>query len=114
VLETRRSLTLTQADGAAGVVVEGDLDLTLAEDVRMALSACDPRDRLEVDLRDVRFVDSAGLALLLELRRDADERPGRVRVVPPRDAGLTAFDVLGLEDLLPWSVPASAPAAAAA
>ena len=55
-------------DGGVAVVrVAGELDLSCADQVAAALDAAVPlaSDRLVVDLAELRFMDSSGLAVLL-------------------------------------------------
>jgi anti-anti-sigma factor len=61
-------------DGGVPVVLaQGDVDLQTAPTLRKALeTACDKRTgqgTVAVDIRQVPFIDSAGLALLVEIRK---------------------------------------------
>jgi anti-anti-sigma factor len=65
----RRRLTL--------VVLDGELDVYTARDLRLRLEGHDAARRaLVIDLRAVTFVDSAGLSVLVHLRNEA-RRAGR-------------------------------------
>jgi anti-anti-sigma factor len=60
-------------DGVPFVAARGDVDLSTAPTLRTALERnCEERRErgpLGVDIRDVGFIDSAGLALLVEVRK---------------------------------------------
>jgi len=100
---THRPLTVATtvtAPDAATVVVTGRLDAVAAPDLTTELAAllADGRTRLTVDLADVSFVDSAGLAVLVRSRRETRLRDGGVTLVSPdsddamRVFRLTQFD----------------------
>lgn len=59
--------------GVAVVAAQGDVDLCTTPTLRQALdSACTGQaaaGTVAVDMRDVSFIDSAGLALLVEMRK---------------------------------------------
>lgn len=86
--------------GAALVVVVGRLDAVEAPELDRVLDALvgDGDVRLQVDLTDVTFLDSAGLAVLVRARRRARGAGGDVELVRPRSEEamrvfrLTQFD----------------------
>lgn len=67
-----------ESDSALTLIVEGDLDLatapTLQKAARSAKERLADRKLLIFDLRKVTFIDSAGLALLVETQRDLGGR----------------------------------------
>jgi anti-sigma B factor antagonist len=91
----------TPRDGGRGtVVLTGRLDVLEAMSVRerMAEPAIAGVDHLTIDLQNVSFVDSAGLAVLARARRDRVLRGGTVTLIRPisdeamRVFRLTQFD----------------------
>ncbi|MBC8104546.1 MAG: STAS domain-containing protein [Cytophagales bacterium] len=60
-------------DGISIVAAQGDVDLSTQETLRKALeSSCTEQNaphKVAVDMREVPFIDSAGLALLVEIRK---------------------------------------------
>jgi anti-anti-sigma factor len=54
------------------VAPKGEIDLSTVERLRAAIEEQE-RDQLLLDLRDVDFLDSSGLTLILELHRRAEE-----------------------------------------
>ena len=80
-----------QRDGVLRVALTGDLDVTTAASVEerlIELEDGDPPDRVVLDLRAVRFIDSTGLSLLINAHSRGRKAGRRVTVVsgsgPPR------------------------------
>ena len=97
-------LTTTTHDGAGQVVlsVRGEIDLASAEEVRADLQRAlqETGRRLVVDLRDVSFLDSTGLALLLRLNRQAHESGRELVVVKGPPHVQRVFALTGASELL--------------
>ena len=91
------SWTLTsQEAGRVEVHIEGAIDLAnsrdLAEFLEMLIHSA---DRLEVNLADVGFVDSNGLAALLTAHRKAEERGSELVLVSPNERVQRLLDLTG-------------------
>jgi anti-sigma B factor antagonist len=71
----------TRVDGLDVLVVEGELDIATAPRMISALNEAlaERDDPLVVDLSQVLFMDSTGLALLINARRRASARVARSR-----------------------------------
>ena len=92
----------------------GDLDLESAprtrEDLRLVVSGSN--SDVVIDCADLTFIDSTGVALLLEAERDLKQR-GRRMLIANASPGLRrTFEALGLADMLrsdwaPWTVSES-------
>jgi anti-anti-sigma factor len=63
--------------------IEGEIDMSNADELGTALSGQVPPDTraLVVDLRDVGYVDSAGVRLIFNLRKRLDHRGKQLRLV---------------------------------
>jgi anti-sigma B factor antagonist len=85
-------------DGEPLITVTGELDLMGADALRQAIAAAlqSGRDRLALDLSGLRFIDSAGLAVLIE----AASRVETVELRSPSDAVRRAVELTGLTDVL--------------
>ena len=68
--------------------VHGDVDMSNAADLRLELSRMTPNDArgLIVDLRDVSYLDSAGIRLLYHLREDLRAGRQKLRLVIADDS----------------------------
>nr|WP_157608769.1 anti-sigma factor antagonist [Saccharomonospora glauca] len=100
-------LGLTTECHEAGVVVtvSGEIDLStrgeLAEHLAGALDAVSPPQSLVVDLGEVSFLGSAGLALLLDTQDAAVRKGVPLRVVATQRAVRRPIEAVGLAEALP-------------
>jgi anti-sigma B factor antagonist len=82
--------------------LSGEVDLAVApqlrEDLRIIVRASDAD--LVVDCTHLTFIDSTGITVLLEAHRDLRQRGRELYVANVRTTARTAFEVLGLGDLL--------------
>jgi anti-sigma B factor antagonist len=98
-------LLRTERDGGTRTLaLAGELDLANSATVEAELDAALADDGAEivVDMRELEFIDSTGIALLVAtLGRDDAEHP-RVRFVPSTSAAVTrVLDLTGLGERLP-------------
>lgn len=86
------------AEGGTYVVsLAGDLDTATLPPCRASLLGAlhtDP-DALVIDLRDLRFMDSSGLGLLVEIRRQALDRGVPLALRSPRESVRALLEVTG-------------------
>jgi anti-anti-sigma factor len=91
VTRPRLELTTEERKGILIACVKGEIDLdgarTLGEELRVR--ATRRGLHLIVDLTEVGFIDSQGVRLFLELKRDLDRRRQRLRLVVPPGSVLT-------------------------
>lgn len=98
------SVSVVPDRGEVVVVLTGELDLASADvlerDVRkLRLAGC---DRVVVDLRQVEFMDSTGLRLLISLRNTAKREGHRLMVVPGPRQVQRIFDLTATRGLFDW------------
>ena len=89
---------ISQVDGAATLVLAGELDLSVADELRSLLDAYvrDHSPRIRVDLAGVRFIDSRTIGVLIGAQKRAEAAGGGLRVTNPQPTVRKAFDILGL------------------
>jgi anti-anti-sigma factor len=77
------TLSSRREAGRVTITVGGDIDLSTADDLgrHLAEQAAGDVGTVEVDLAEVRFVDSVGINALVTARRRADEDGKTFRVV---------------------------------
>ena len=84
------------------VVVRGEIDVATSPVLRSELAsvlASEPDD-VTLDLRDVTFVDSSGLGVMVGALKRLREGGGeRFAIVDPQDAVRKVFDITGLSSL---------------
>ena len=92
-----------QDDGHTTISLEGELDISTADELERLLGELESSDgpgRIVIDLRGLRFMDSTGLRLLvtadLRLRRDGRE----LALVPGPEAVHRVFRLALLEERL--------------
>jgi anti-sigma B factor antagonist len=81
----------------------GDLDLSGKARFAKVLAAIDPRrtSRLVIDLADVSFIDSTGLAMVLEAWSKCRRDRLRFAVVLGNGSARRAFEAAGLIEVVP-------------
>jgi anti-anti-sigma factor len=92
-------------DGDSTVVrLAGELDFRTSGDLQLvARTALAAARSVVVDLGGVTFIDSSGMRALLDIREEAVGRAVDVSFARPQQStSLSMFDVLGVDDLLPW------------
>ena len=99
-----RGLTIETHNGAADVFVsvQGEVDLATAPELEVALERAleAPGRRLVIDLRDVTFLDSTGLALMLRQERNARAGGRRLIVVKGPPDVQRVFELTGMSERL--------------
>jgi len=90
-------------DGFAVVVVAGEIDAHTVPAFRdeMLTAITDESPRLIVDLTEVPFMDSSGLAALVVALRRARDEGGRVRLVGPTSGPRKVLRIVQLDRVLP-------------
>ena len=95
------SLHVSSAPGVV-VTADGEIDSTSAPELRQRLTEILDDDVTEftVDLRQVSFLDSAGLCVLAGAHRRAVEQGARMRLLASSRAVIRPLQITGLWELL--------------
>ncbi len=90
-----------ERDGACIVVVEGEVDLNTSPKLRTVLTKQIPRNvnAVEVDLRAVPYMDSSGVATLIEGLRAAVSSDAKFALVAPSSAVLKVLKLSRLDSV---------------
>lgn len=95
---------VVREDGVLRITLAGELDLASAAEVEPVLREAGAEQRL-LDLRDLTFMDSSGLRLILSAHAAA-RRDGRsLAIVPGPPAVQRVFQICGVEDELRFVAP---------
>lgn len=106
-------LQLDEADGITVATVHGEIDLSNAAELEMAISHAVGNEAvgLVVDLASVDYLDSSGVTLLFNLARRVSRRQQEFVVVVPGEAHVReiltlsgATEALELHDSLPGAM----------
>lgn len=90
-----RPFKLTESaveDGCREIEIEGELDLAVADDLRQALAGRQG-DRILISLESCQFIDSTGIAAVIEANRASDSR---IVLHSPSDQVLRILEITGL------------------
>jgi len=85
------------------VRLAGELDLGTAPQLKQAVDAyARTGQSITIDLREVSFIDSMGLAALVRARHRAFSRGGSLQLVPPPAATRRVFELAHLDRVFTW------------
>jgi stage II sporulation protein AA (anti-sigma F factor antagonist) len=90
-------------DGVSVVTVTGEIDHTSVGPLVQALDlgALGSRPRVIIDMRDVTFMDSSGINVLLAARLDLASTDGWLRLAGARDSVMRTLGIVGVDTLIP-------------
>ena len=101
-------IQLSVQGDVARAELAGDFDMAATFTVEPALERAldEPGiDTLDVDLSNLRFIDSTGIGVLLRLAGEAERRGVDLSITPgPREVQ-RVFEATGVEDALPFAEP---------
>jgi anti-anti-sigma factor len=93
------SLRIDKRDGVCKVAMEGELSIyTAAEYKTELLDQLNDSEELELDLSEVAEMDSAGLQILLLLKREAEARERTLRLVNHSQAVFEVLELLQMQN----------------
>lgn len=94
-----QNLVLTQVDTELGTVIvaHGDVDIASVDQLSAAMRLSDGEDFF-VDLREVGFIDSAGLGALIREKRHCDDLGRRMTLVVESGPVMRLMDLVSLRD----------------
>jgi len=92
--------TRPDAEGVPVVVVSGELDVSNVDDLRASVASVTANrpEQIIFDLRDLRYIDSAGIAVLLGAASESS-----VRLRDPSPAVRRVVELTGLTEVLPMA-----------
>ncbi len=95
------TLSREDRDAVPTLVLAGDFDLAVAEDLRTALRALGAAGSStpQVDLSAVTFLDSSGLGVLLDFQRETAAGNGVVVVLAPSAPCRRLLEITGVDSL---------------
>lgn len=95
------SISINEA-GVIRLAIEGELDAMTVSDLRLEIEKMlmRPIGRVEVDLAQLRMLDSSGVGALVSLYKQVRARGGEVVVVGLRDQPLAIFRLLRLDRVM--------------
>jgi stage II sporulation protein AA (anti-sigma F factor antagonist) len=89
-------------DGAVCLAVSGELDLSNIAEFRADLSAAmRGADRVILDLHELRYLDSSGINVLLDIHRNFCRQSRRMAVAGPSAMVQRIISIVGLDQVMP-------------
>jgi len=82
------------------IVLKGEFDLTGVELFTAAVAQVTPAEALVLDMRDLSFLDSSGLACLVDVYRRAQSEGWSLVLTSPQRAVTTILRLTGLDERL--------------
>lgn len=82
--------------GSSTIVVAGDVDAHSVDALNEALDGLDPHQR--IDLRGCTFMDSCGIASLINAKNSTEKRNGSITLVAPSNPVRRLLRICGLDD----------------
>lgn len=94
------SIDVRREGDDAVVKLAGELDISTSPDLQDALAELtDAPRRVAVDLSDLEFIDSTGLAALLGAHKDLMEHGGTLELRHPSRMVVNLVQITGLDDV---------------
>ncbi len=84
------------------VAPTGELDIATVDAVRAEAARRAPGEDLVVDLSGLEFLDTSGIAFVVEAYRDAAADGHALRIVRAAPSVQRVFEIAGLEGVLPF------------
>lgn len=97
-------LRFTQEPGRVTAYLSGEIDHQVAREMMLALDrevALRTPARLQVDMSEVTFMDSSGIAVLLRVWKRLEGAAARMRVVGVPPQPKKVFHAAGLDKIIP-------------
>ena len=92
--------TKTLENGVLTVLLDGKLDTGTTPQVTSEIEAdIDSADQIIIDMKDLKYISSAGLRLLLSLHKKMAAKGG-LKVINVNETNMEIFDFTGFSDIL--------------
>jgi anti-anti-sigma factor len=90
-------------DGTLVIVPSGELDIATVDRVRTALAERAADESVQIDLRNLSFLDTSGLQLVVETHRRARQEGYPLRILRGSANVQRVFEIAGLDAVLPFA-----------
>ncbi len=95
---------VSRSEAGASITVKGDLDFATVPHLELARdrALAEHPGELTIDLREVAFVDSSGLKLLIDSYTASLREGWTLRLIRPTPSAMTVFRISGADQHLPF------------
>ncbi|WP_329272385.1 STAS domain-containing protein [Streptomyces pseudovenezuelae] len=94
------SIEATATDGIRLLTLAGEIDNDTGGTLRQALDVTTQQPRLVLDLRQVTFMDSTGINILIAVHRTVTAADGWLRLAAPTDSVMRTLQIVGVDTLI--------------
>lgn len=96
------SVVLTTTDGIRVLTLAGEIDHDTSDQLHRALDVTGtPGPRIVVDMRQVTFMDSSGINVLIAAYQAVTAADGWLRLATPTEAVARVLQLVGVDNLIP-------------
>lgn len=94
-------ITMDEKNGISIFRLSGDIDITTSPDLKKTLDRAitDTKNKVVLNLKDVSYVDSSGLATLVEIFKILRSRNGNLKLTDLSDKVKGLFEITKLDKL---------------
>ncbi|MEU3525857.1 STAS domain-containing protein [Streptomyces sp. NPDC038707] len=97
----RLSVVTTATDGIRVLTLAGEIDHHTGDTLRQALDASGtPRPRIVADMRQVTFMDSSGINILIAAHRALGEAGGWLRLAAVGESVMRTLSIVGVDAVI--------------
>ena len=96
---------LSREPGRLVLRPRGELDVATVARLRDAMAQRRPEEALVIDLRDLGFLDTSGLQVVVEAHRRSRSEDFELTLIPGPHGVQRVFEIAGLSDMLPFAAP---------
>ena len=96
------NITISQNGTEEFVALEGRLDTLTAPDLEKELNPLDGVESLCIDCKDLEYISSAGLRVLLSLQKTMNKQ-GSMTLLNVRQEVMEVFELTGFTDILSFA-----------
>jgi stage II sporulation protein AA (anti-sigma F factor antagonist) len=95
------SVVATSTDGIRVLTVAGEIDHHTGDQLRRALDVTGAaRPRIVIDMRQITFMDSTGINILIAAYQAVTEAGGWLRLAAPTDSVLRVLQLVGIDAVI--------------
>lgn len=94
------TITKTQTENTLTIVIEGRIDTVTSPQLESEVVAIENASELVFDFKDVEYISSAGLRVILKAQKKANQMGGKMKLVNVNDDVMDVFDITGFLDIL--------------
>ncbi len=93
------NVSKTQDGNSVTLLVQGRVDTMTAPQLESEIQALEGAESLTIDLKDLEYISSAGLRVLLSAHK-AYSKKGGLTIANPNDSVMEIFEVTGFKEIL--------------